>query len=686
MSKAVKRRMCPAVRHEISAAECGENRISRYACPEACPFNPFSPAQYASFLEIEGSLINKSREWLLDSSPNRTELSRQLDRIAGMDLATRQTWQVEEFFYKRNARGKTPAEAWADAGFPGLKNDERVIQRAVMQLRPRLIEVHRVFDDLRFEVVDLLEPGSKPFLVCDRSLSSRICRFTTLIGWFFPLPHFWRSFGFATACPNLGPFGPYEVALELVRHLGGPEDRAAWPEWFGLNFGRFSKAFDAVSYARREEMLAGMDAEFGKAIYELRAPFAECRARLDSISAVAPDSLAEGEQDEGFAEARVWFDESPAHNIGDLARPTLGRVLLGQAHWRLETMGGEKFARLRQEFENVFGEHVRFTGDRRENLAEHLKSKQPAYDRSLVPPRLLEQPSKILISASRIATAALSDPNADVESECLADQAREWLNESVPALDGKTPREAARDPAVRPQLIRLLKERVRSCDERNLERGSSDDLNWMLKELGTSEIIFDPPPPRAPIAPPSAGEFPEVGLEPWPELPPRPFTADESYERMGVALRDFPSYADAADAMEDAGGFLIEDVRNSVGDLLNEAEYSYLEEYLVQAWFAFVPPGYFGPVIEPEEIHAAISKQLELLEEAAVRGPEASGRFMVAQGPQVHLVQEFAGMVVDHFKELAKEHKLRMDTMPLIVITLRAVIELLDSKCREKLV
>ena len=42
MGEAKKRRHCPAIGREISAADCGENRQSRHACPESCEHNPFN--------------------------------------------------------------------------------------------------------------------------------------------------------------------------------------------------------------------------------------------------------------------------------------------------------------------------------------------------------------------------------------------------------------------------------------------------------------------------------------------------------------------------------------------------------------------------------------------------------------------------------------------------------------------
>jgi hypothetical protein len=58
---------------------------------------------------------------------------------------------------------------------------------------------------------------------------------------------------------------------------------------------------------------------------------------------------------------------------------------------------------------------------------------------------------------------------------------RAWLDTEVPALDGHTPRQAARDKRLRPRLRALL------VDIENQVARINDaprDLAWMWKELG----------------------------------------------------------------------------------------------------------------------------------------------------------------------------------------------------------
>jgi hypothetical protein len=61
---------------------------------------------------------------------------------------------------------------------------------------------------------------------------------------------------------------------------------------------------------------------------------------------------------------------------------------------------------------------------------------------------------------------------------------RKWLDEHIPALSGRTPREAARSRTLRPKLIALLKE-MQARDERSRRDGRpAPDCTWMWKELG----------------------------------------------------------------------------------------------------------------------------------------------------------------------------------------------------------
>src|SRR6185436_6414326 len=214
---------------------------------------------------------------------------------------------VWRMHFAQDAAGLTCAQRWERAGFPGLKNDQRVLFRAKMGMKIALVEIRRVLDHERTEVVDLLAAQPEPFIVMDRGLASAAARFATGVGWMYALPHYHRLFGSAILLQEVQSCDPREVVEEIVRHLGGPADEAGMRRWLVENFVRFESALHAVGVERRRLMFAGMDAKFGKAVYELKAPFAECCEWIDEEPDVDDDTLNDGERREGFAEARVWF-------------------------------------------------------------------------------------------------------------------------------------------------------------------------------------------------------------------------------------------------------------------------------------------------------------------------------------------------------------------------------------------
>ena len=281
---------------------------------------------------------------------------------------------------------------------------ERVLLRGKMQMRVALLEIHRVFADGHVEGVELLSPEPAPVIVRDRGLAGMAARFSTILTWLYPMPHFWRLCGTGTPIPDMAQFLAPEIVREIVQHLGGPATEPDLRRWLAEHFMHFHDALQATERLRHRQMLVRMDAKYGKAVYELRTPFALCRKWLDTSPMVTPDDLSPEERKEGFVEARDWFDAQPQSKLLTTpeGRVVLGRVLLGPSVWRLEAFGGEKFGRLRRQFEERLGERVRFRAERVDDLGARLDAKQPAVEQSLAPPRLLENPNQLIFASSRV--------------------------------------------------------------------------------------------------------------------------------------------------------------------------------------------------------------------------------------------------------------------------------------------
>src|SRR5690606_7548533 len=80
------------------------------------------------------------------------------------------------------------------------------------------------------------------------------------------------------------------------------------------------------------------------------------------------------------------------------------------------------------------------------------------------------------------------------------EQRRAWLDQPLPRLEGRTPREAAGDPALRGRVAGLVKRQVMDQDRENLRTGGTADVGWLARELGLTEIDVPAPPPRPVVA------------------------------------------------------------------------------------------------------------------------------------------------------------------------------------------
>ena len=176
MSKASKRRHCPVVAHEITAADCGENRGSRYACPAGCLYSPLAPANYSQLLEQEGNLDSKCMALLREEARKSTPLDKAMQKtFSDHSVHAVHAFYEWRLFFRRDTDGMTLMEKWQPAA--DLKNDERVLLRAKMQTRISLLEVRQVLDHQQIEAVDLLSAELKPFRLQDRSLATVAARF-----------------------------------------------------------------------------------------------------------------------------------------------------------------------------------------------------------------------------------------------------------------------------------------------------------------------------------------------------------------------------------------------------------------------------------------------------------------------------------------------------------------------------
>jgi len=690
MGKASKHRQCPALGREISRSDCGANRHSRYACPATCPHNPLALEHYTALLATEHKLDLRTVKWMFDEARDRLSLERGLQHAlhtkSGHGAHAFIIWNL---FFRRDERGLTCTERWARAGFPGLDNDERVLMQAKMQVRVVLLEVHRVLDDQRLEAVDLLVPDAPPMILVDRSLAARAPRFGTLLGWAYPLPHFWRLSGTTVFLPDVDVFEPLEVITETVRHLGGPSELAAIRLWLAEHFHRVDEALIATAKERHRLMLAGVDAQFGKAQYVLLAPLAECRAVLDAEPEIDRTEPNDQDRNEGFAEARDWFDDEASSQAG---RRLLGHVLLGQAAWRIEATGAARLAVLRERFERRMGHRVRFERELREDIGMRLAGEIPPSDPSLVPPRLLERPMQVELSTTRFPVNPVGASKADIESRHRTEHLRSYADRPMPGLDGQTPRVAAGNPSMRKKLLALIKPLVRRTDEANLRTGLTADVNELLRELGLTEIDFPPPPPRAPPPgePDDGSDYPDEAepdqktmRNPAPPLPLFPLSVLDINRRLRMVLERFETAASAVDELTASGSTLVDDLAALTEGLMSDDEFSFFLTFALHAWFTMVPLGMRAPELDYDAMEQALGHELAGVPAWLGSGPDGIMKNVVAGCRQPALLEVVTSKILESANDAPKKFRPSPGVLLPMIMTVKIMINEVDRALRD---
>jgi hypothetical protein len=185
-----------------------------------------------------------------------------------------------------------------------------------------------------------------------------------------------------------------------------------------------------------------------------RAVFEVCnRPRVEAALSRHPD--LDRDDDGGY----TWLEDAPEFRRG------LGRFVLDEERLVFETQSEKRVERGRQFLASLVGEAVQF------RLVE-LEGPERAMER-------------LGSSAERPAADAVPPAiEAQVVGEYYEKHYQAWLDEPIPALGNRTPREAARLKRVRPKLVGLLQEFENMSARERLEGRPAYDFDWMWAELG----------------------------------------------------------------------------------------------------------------------------------------------------------------------------------------------------------
>jgi hypothetical protein len=491
---------CPVTGRKIKPAVCGENRISNYACPAECPHNPWSVANYDRALEINDRFTEKILSRLRVEHVEKYGCAQSPPINKDSDEFAALIWFSDQFYREKDSEGRTFKDRWEARRFEGLNNDQQIMLEAESKMRAVVLEIQQVLDDSRLLAVDLLDSEGKPFVVVDRSLASSACRFTTLFVMVYDMPHYSRIHSAGCPMPDVTGIGMREVFMEVAHLLGAPLESPALRDWASRHIRRVVDSLRAVFSARHAAMLRSIDATYTKTVYNLECTPEKFRGILETQKDIEPEGVVDDDADEGFEAEWVYVSEENPLGHGPLL---VGRILLHrEGYIQLESSSQARTEQLKERIEGLFGVMIRFSRERSDDLGTQLFEKRARdYDSDLVPKRLVENTARIETSTSRVEIPPGASSKEEVERYMAQEFLKNFMDKKIPSLDGLTPRQAAKDSAVRPKLVELMKSHVRTHDENNLRKGLDADINWMLEELGLGEINFPPPPLRKPTQP-----------------------------------------------------------------------------------------------------------------------------------------------------------------------------------------
>jgi tetratricopeptide (TPR) repeat protein len=165
--------------------------------------------------------------------------------------------------------------------------------------------------------------------------------------------------------------------------------------------------------------------------------------------------------DHGMMVTSQRFDDPRRPGVTGLATLTvIGREMTAEA------LSAQRLAWLKARLAEVAGDVIQLRADVVEEPWRKLEAKRGSH-----PP-------------ARPAAAVPPEVEAQLLGTVLHRHFTAWLDQPVPALDGQTPRAAARDARWRPKLIQLLREIENHQDHARREGRAWYDIGWMWKELG----------------------------------------------------------------------------------------------------------------------------------------------------------------------------------------------------------
>jgi hypothetical protein len=352
-------------------------------------------------------------------------------------------WMVMDF--RPASTGRTAVEEYLRRRGPRLPENERALVEAFRDARYGLWEIQRVEKGRGIEVKDYF--GDECLFVSDKSSSRQAVQWDCVIGYFIRREDHWEFFSDGVRVPrNL-----VRVLADQVE-AGSREAGVSASDYFRTKSHQWRRAAEEAGRAWRDNLRIanseGDPLEFSSAAYEV-LDAAAAESALVAVKAFEPAGP-------GVVKWREYGAES-SHTV-------YGSIEIRDGRLRLDCNSRKRLAIGRQLVEKHAGAFLRHIEDTYKSLDE-IEAPDDGPDLGGLTPEIERE---IVLSYKAKHYAG-------------------WPDEPLPALGGRTPRQAVRSISGRRAVEELLRDFENSEERERLEGRPAFDFGILRRDLGLAE-------------------------------------------------------------------------------------------------------------------------------------------------------------------------------------------------------
>ena len=489
------KRVCSGVGGVICSACCGEKRNSEISCGSDCVHSPFSTTGYDLWLKVDAGLVSKCIRCVI-SNYGKVRFEGVIHEMSFGDVSFEDMSFKESFtmaagaavynilFVERDKHGKTLADEWESRSWEGLNNDEKVMMRYLKSARVTVIEVQKILNYQAMECIDMFDPERKPFIMFDRSTASNAVRFVKIFSWLTHFPNFSRM---AHSGIEITDFIVNEF-MDTIKSETRKESKKVdfrIKDHLSKNFGKYCRLSTDLALEKRDAMLDNIDAHHCVATYGIEGKASEVGAILEKYPEFRWNDKDPEEDDPADTLYYDWVrtGESKAiekemhpafhHDDESLGVGSLANVCFRPDELVIEVISKRKYKFAKKMVIKYFGSLVVLKQEKVVDMAKQLKNK-PVGE----------------VSKKKEKSQGCMSPEDEqkILQVFYENKYKKFIDENIPMIDNKTPRQAAEEPGLRPKLIELMKLHINGLEKMNKRKSVNINIDWVLDELGLAEL------------------------------------------------------------------------------------------------------------------------------------------------------------------------------------------------------